>query len=392
MKKILVVIAALFLCSNLFSQGIKFEHVTFAEALVKAKKENKLVFMDCYTSWCGPCKMLARNIFTQKEVGGFYNKNFVNLKVDMEKGEGPELAKKYNIKAYPTLLFINGDGEVVHTKLGAGGSANDFVELGKTACDPMKNDVATSNKYKSGVRSPEFIEPYMADLRRQKNDKYKEIFDWYFYATPKSEFLSKEGFKMLMDYAEYNTPAFDFIFKNKVEFEKILSESLADLLFENKASDLLRKATRKKSLTPYNNAVDYLKLNLGNDYSKFEDYIRWNILKRDEKTTIEGCSLAIEYLYKYDIKNPREYSKLAIHISSPRTELSAELYEKAFDLLSKSLELGGEDSGAIYGIKAQLYYKLGKTRKAIKNVKIAIEMVHPNFREMYEKRLTEYSK
>ena len=72
--------------------------------LEQAKKENKLIFMDCYTSWCGPCKMLAKEVFTDPDVAAFFNEKFVNAKVDMEKGEGPALKKQYGVNAFPTLF------------------------------------------------------------------------------------------------------------------------------------------------------------------------------------------------------------------------------------------------------------------------------------------------
>ena len=92
MKKNILSLVAIFAFAGVFAQGIEFEHGTLEEALVKAKKENKIIFMDCYTTWCGPCKYLAKNVFTQKEVGYFFNKNFVNVKMDMES----EAGKPYN--------------------------------------------------------------------------------------------------------------------------------------------------------------------------------------------------------------------------------------------------------------------------------------------------------
>jgi len=74
--------------------GIKFAHSSWKDVQKKAKAEGKMIFVDCYTSWCGPCKMLARDVFTQKKVGDFFNKNFISVKLDMEKGEGKELRKK----------------------------------------------------------------------------------------------------------------------------------------------------------------------------------------------------------------------------------------------------------------------------------------------------------
>lgn len=110
--------------------GIQFFHGTFAEAQAKAKQENKLIFMDAYTSWCAPCRFMAANVFTDPSVGEYYNAHFVNLKVDMEKGEGPDLSRRYSVMAYPTLLFIDGNGAVKSRTMG-GKSASEFIALGQ---------------------------------------------------------------------------------------------------------------------------------------------------------------------------------------------------------------------------------------------------------------------
>ena len=112
--------------------GIQFFHGTFAEAQAKAKKENKLIFMDAYTSWCGPCRAMAANVFTDQSVGEYYNAHFINLKMDMEKGEGVELSRRYSVMAYPTLLFLDGNGDVKSRTMG-GKQASDFIALGQKA-------------------------------------------------------------------------------------------------------------------------------------------------------------------------------------------------------------------------------------------------------------------
>lgn len=112
------------------SSGIEFFHGSLAEAKAKAKAENKLIFIDAYTSWCGPCRVMAANVFTDPSVGEYYNSHFINLKVDMEKGEGPELGRRYSVMGYPTLLFVDGNGEVVSRTMG-GKAASDFIALGQ---------------------------------------------------------------------------------------------------------------------------------------------------------------------------------------------------------------------------------------------------------------------
>jgi thiol-disulfide isomerase/thioredoxin len=99
-------------------QGILFETDGLQKALAKARKENKAVFVDCYTSWCGPCKMMSSKVFPDKQAGDFFNPRFISLKIDMEKGEGKELAQKWNISAFPTYLILNPQGEVVYTSRG----------------------------------------------------------------------------------------------------------------------------------------------------------------------------------------------------------------------------------------------------------------------------------
>ena len=96
---------------NTNAQGIDFYHdKSFKELLEMAKKQDKLVFMDCYTSWCGPCKRLASQVFPDTVVGNFFNTTFVNTKFDMEKDEGITIATKYAVRAYPTLLWLDADG------------------------------------------------------------------------------------------------------------------------------------------------------------------------------------------------------------------------------------------------------------------------------------------
>ncbi len=99
--------------------GIDFKKMTLEEAKELAKKKNQLVFVDAYTSWCGPCKQMAATTFKDAEVGELFNEKFINIKIEMEKDpEGPAVAMKYRVRAYPTLLFIDGDGNLVKSIVG----------------------------------------------------------------------------------------------------------------------------------------------------------------------------------------------------------------------------------------------------------------------------------
>jgi thioredoxin 1 len=94
-------------------KGIRFIEEDWNKALEQAKTEKKLVFVDIYATWCGPCKMLKKNTFSDEAAAKFFNENFINVSVDGEKGVGPELAEKFAIQGYPSLIVTDANGNIV---------------------------------------------------------------------------------------------------------------------------------------------------------------------------------------------------------------------------------------------------------------------------------------
>lgn len=123
-------------------QGIRFETGGLQEALAKARKENKAVFVDCYTSWCGPCKMMSSKVFPDKQAGDFFNPRFISLKIDMEKDEGKELAQKWNIRVFPTYLILDPQGEIVYTSQGYI-PAEELIRRMNEGLEQWKNNIKT---------------------------------------------------------------------------------------------------------------------------------------------------------------------------------------------------------------------------------------------------------
>lgn len=144
------------------TQGIHFFKGTWDEALAKAKAENKLIFMDCYSSWCGPCKGMEKNVFTLPEVGDYYNENFINVKYNMEKDYGIELSKRYNVMGYPTWLFINHKGFVVAKDAGSK-KPDVFIDLAKKAVS-KKNTIPYEERFLNGDRDAVFMKEYLTEL------------------------------------------------------------------------------------------------------------------------------------------------------------------------------------------------------------------------------------
>ena len=132
MKKLLVMMACVLMGTAALAQnnkeGVNFESLTMQQLMDRSARENKPIFIDVYATWCGPCKYMANNVFTQKKVGDYFNSAFVNAKFDAEKGEGIEVARKYGVKAYPTFLILDSKGNEIARIVG-GANADDFLKM-----------------------------------------------------------------------------------------------------------------------------------------------------------------------------------------------------------------------------------------------------------------------
>ncbi len=216
MKKLLVIILSFSFLWG-YGQGINFEKGSLSDALEKAKSENKLVFVDGYTTWCGPCKWLSHNIFTQKEVGDFYNKNFINQKLDLEKGEGIDFAKKHHVTGYPTLFFINGEGELVHRSVGAR-PAEEIIDLGKAALDPERQYGTMKKRYDAGEKDPDFLRKFAIALTGAGMPEFGKIAEQYM--DTQNDWLSPENMDFIFKYSEAKADSkiFQFMLKHRDKF------------------------------------------------------------------------------------------------------------------------------------------------------------------------------
>jgi len=111
---------------------INFIENSWGEALKQAAAQHKYIFVDAYATWCGPCKMLKATTFKNARAADFFNKNFVNVAIDMEKGQGPQLASAWGMQAYPTLIIFDSAGNPVLGTVGYIG-ANDLIKFGQKA-------------------------------------------------------------------------------------------------------------------------------------------------------------------------------------------------------------------------------------------------------------------
>lgn len=211
------------------SEGVVFlDGKSYKEALEAAKAEGKMLFIDCYTSWCGPCRMMATDVFPQKKVGDYFNKHFVSFKIDMEKGEGPSLKKQFSIKAYPTFLFLDGEGKEINRIVGGDRDVDAFLHRVDEGIG-SKSLSAMTKRYESGERDTTFLLSYLQVLDNAYDAKKASTVANVLLKDRESDMLTNKG---LFDaFLKYNmsplSPSFQFVLAHKGELvSKYGSEKL----------------------------------------------------------------------------------------------------------------------------------------------------------------------
>lgn len=175
------VFLSMFISTNVWSQQINFsKSASWDSLLTVAKASNKLIFLDVYTSWCGPCKLMDREVFTNPAVASKYNANFIPCKLDAEKGNGPELSKKYHVVSYPTYLFVDGNGTLIYRSNGSM-SSQDFLVQGKNALAEKKEPMTLlqlDSIYPTKKTDTTFLYTYLQKRTKLKQDN-ADLLDTY---------------------------------------------------------------------------------------------------------------------------------------------------------------------------------------------------------------------
>ena len=227
-------------------RGIEFFHGTFEQALEKADDEDKLVFVDVYTTWCGPCKVMAETVFPDHEVGEYFNERFVSFKLDAEDVsiDGPRIANTYDVGAYPTLLFLNPDG----TEAGRGVAGYDIDGLLGLARDVLSQQSSNvdllaelSTRYQEGDRDKNFVQEFLyvsllvrATSTSEESD-YSQVeainaaFNEYIatHSSDTKSLINRKDFQLISAYAARRPkshPAVAFVVENYDAFAETVPE------------------------------------------------------------------------------------------------------------------------------------------------------------------------
>ena len=344
-------------------EGIAFMRENFQEALKKAKMSNKPLFVDAYTVWCGPCKMMVKNVFPEKAVANFYNSQFINLTLDMEHGEGVDVARLYGISAYPTLLFIDGDGKLIHKAVGFH-DVKDFIEVGKTALDSDKSLSSWTKIYDAGNRETQFLKEYTLKLLESLDPRRFDIADEFL--KTQTDWLILENLEFIYRFTEgVDSKQFPFLVKNKKAFETKFTVAEIEAKIQSMVSD---KLFNEKNLPTLGFADTIIQLVNPEKAKRMSKNYRMSYyrMKGDRDKYAES---AIDYFKKYN-DSAEELSDVANTFHEQIGDKSK--LKKAVKWAKKAVKL---DNSYLNNITlAQLFKNIHKKKQAIKAAQNALDI------------------
>jgi thiol-disulfide isomerase/thioredoxin len=260
--------AVLSVCCAPAAAQVDFRKATLAEALEQARAEDKLVFLDAFTEWCGPCRMMDRDIFPQQEVYPFINEKFVSVKFDMERGEGVELAKRYDVNSFPTYLILQSDGTLAHRLIGASATPSEFMERLTAAYGVATQTREIEAEYNADSADLEVAVRYLQALKAAGDRaRAEEVMDRLMVALSEDEKCSPELWFIYEDdfLSGFGTANFDRVVLDREAFNAAIGREKVDRrifdVLDRRLIDLIVMRDKSSSVGDVAAIAEYLKQN-----------------------------------------------------------------------------------------------------------------------------------
>lgn len=359
MKQFTSLVFALIITITATAGGITFvKNMTWSQIKAKATRENKMIFFDAYTTWCGPCKYLEEDIYTDDKVAAYYNANYINVKFDMEDGEGIQLANEFAVEAYPTLLFFSPQGNLVHKSVGAM-EAVPFITLGKDAKNPLKQYYTLKVRALNNSLSDTDFGTWAA--LADKLDDADKVSIITTYLQSKTDLLANADIaKTVLNYSEkLSDKQLTYLYSNQPKIAKLMQWD------EEKISTVLYDILFRQALSVYDEST--------NDMDAFTNYIKKYDPKK-ENYAVKDLLLRIALFVDKDInkatdliitslddnKNPVSIEAIGGWVIDYASSFEKENFQKIADRLT-SFQIRAIDKDKEYWLWLTQMFCYGKT-------------------------------
>lgn len=351
----------------LLGQGIDFFHGTWEEALAKAKTEKKLIFVDAYAKWCGPCKRMAANTFPKATVGAFYNENFISVKMDMEAAENSSFARSYPVGSYPTLMFIDENGKIAMKDVGAK-DVKGLIELGKRALKANDRSGDFKAEYEEGNRDPEFVLNYIRALNKAGKSSLQITNE---FLKAQEDYTTKQNLQLILEgCTECDSRVFELLTKYRKEVEAIEGKEAVEQRIESACRATLRKAIEFKYVPLLEEAKSKM-----NEFLPAKGAAFAYEADMDYYSTTQDKDNYLKAVKTYAKKSVKKDAD-ALHILAQKAVQAFPKDEKVLDFAADVAEKAAEKSKnpAYYLTWAKIQNKQGNKDKAIKTAQKAYKI------------------
>lgn len=344
-------------------KGIQFFKGTFAQALAKAKSEGKPLFVDFYAVWCGPCKKMEKQIFTQPEVGEYFNKHFVAVQLDAEKPENVDVAKTYKVEAFPTLGIFDGEGKALSINVGYM-NAQELMAMAKTAVGEVKGFEQLYKEYRQNPNdltiqqdlltlAPQFLTTQDGMDAEKWVVRVRKIYQAYIEKKMSDNSLINRKDYIIIGYLggddeESTYRLVDYISKNMDAWMAAVGEPAAYYVVEKNDERMLKlvkkgdesyKTYLEKIRTDYKKAYDVIKFTSATPYDKSRDYYNALFAIYKNKDVAQYLKLMRQYLATLGADaNAADYAMAAQSLNyAAGNKLSAADHEQAIEWLKVAI-------------------------------------------------------
>lgn len=402
-KKLLLLASWLPFAAMAQEKGMHFEHgSTWADIKAKAKAENKYIFVDCFTTWCGPCKYMSANVFPQEKVGEFMNAKYLNVKVQMDQtpkddeevkkwyDDAQKIAKDYSIRAYPTFLVFSPDGTIVDRQVG-GGEADQFLARCAASLDPNQQYYPQLEKYQNGQKDTAFLRK-LAYLARDKYDEKNASEVAKAYLAQQSNLYTPGNINFVGNFTNSSKdPGFDMFLHHADKINKVLGPGTAEAkLMEIAGKEEVFPALRTKDDSAPDWAAIEKKVKAKYPSIAEELILKTKIQYFSYKNDGDNAVASIvAYMKKYGHKaDPQALNEYAWTIFEKCNDMKC--IEQALEWSKRSFK--ENEMPAFMDTYANLLYKAGKKADALAWEEKAMNKANGDEKKNYETTLEKMKK
>ncbi len=378
---------------QIMAQGIQFENgLSWEQVKQKAKQENKYIFVDCYASWCVPCKRMEKEVFPLKNVGDYMNEHFISIRVQMDTSknddafiqiwyhDASEIMRQYKVKIFPSYLFFSPDGRIVHRYLSALPDT-EFLKIAANAIDPDKQYYSLLNNYYYNTIDKQKL-GYLATVTKQIGDDSlakiiaKGYLNNYLNKRTEKDLLQKKHLDFLNTFPSLlrsNDNLFNYIYRNGSKVDEVMNQKgfteyiIGRTITREEITAKLKMLTKPSAKPDWNAMVNSIQKKYNKWYADklvLDAQLEWYQHKED-----------VSQIIKYKIKQYDNYGLDTAGIGWAMVNNFTWNYVFAYsnnkDTLNKALKWmeliikNHPDDQGIIDTYANLLYKVGKTKEAI---------------------------